>query len=83
MNFLHHREHAVLELVPDRGQHVYLAEIDGNVLVTTEKTDGYKTLEETWREEVRLNKHIAGCTVVIHEDGGTPFDDVLREKVVA
>ncbi|MDZ7687636.1 MAG: hypothetical protein U5J64_02745 [Halobacteriales archaeon] len=83
MNFLHHRDGVVLELVRDREPTVYLAEIDGDVLVTTEKTDGYKTLEETWHEEVRLNQYIAGCRVVIHEDGGTPFDDVLREKVVA
>jgi hypothetical protein len=83
MDFLRHREHAVLELFSDEEPRTYLAEIDGDVLVTTEKTDGYKTLEETWKEEVCLNQYIDGCTVVIHEDGGTPFDDVLREKVVA
>jgi hypothetical protein len=45
--------------------------------------DGYKMLEETWREEVRLNEYIAGCRVEIYENGGTPFDDLLCKKANA
>jgi hypothetical protein len=45
--------------------------------------EGYKTLEETWREEVGLNRHIAGCRVEIYGEGGTPFDELMRERLRA
>lgn len=45
--------------------------------------DGYKTVEETWSEEVRLNRSIAGCEVEIYEDGGTPFDELIQDRVVS
>jgi len=84
VDFLRHRKHAVLELEHDeKPRRVYLAEVEGDVLMTTERMEGYKTLAETWGEEVRLTGYVAGCEVEIYEDGGTPFDKIMRERVVA
>jgi hypothetical protein len=79
IDFLHHRDDAILRA--NFYEHIpfYLTESDGEIIVTTEPMDGYKTATEVWKEEVLLIEFLRGCEVEPVEGHRTPFKHLLRE----
>jgi len=65
----------------DDGLPAYLHEHKDELVVKTEGMDEPKPVRETWGEYVCLVEHLKECDVEPVEDWGTPFDDVLAEKV--
>jgi len=83
VDFVRHRENVVIELDANDRKLVYITEMEGGLLFTTEYMDVYKTLKETWEEEVILCDHMKKCEIKVYEDGGTPFDRLIRKKLSA
>jgi len=81
LDLLHHRDGVVLRAIYDDELTVYLTKLDREILVSTGDEDEYKTLSETWEEEVALIEFLQGCEVEPVEGYRTPFEHVLRERV--
>jgi hypothetical protein len=81
-DFLRHRDDAVIRADSDDKVPVYLTELDNEIVAITDKLDDYKTLAETWEEEVILIDHLRGCYVEPVEEHHTSFENVLRKKAI-
>jgi len=81
LDFLRHRDDAVIRADMDDDLPVYLTELDGEIVVITENMDEPKPALDAWREEVRLAEFLRCCNVEPVENERTPFDRVMRKRV--
>jgi hypothetical protein len=79
-DFLLHRDGAVIRASDGDGEPVYLSERNGDVVVTTERMDEYRSLCESWGEEVLLLSYLSGCEVEPVEERN-PFKNPSRRQL--
>jgi hypothetical protein len=76
LDFLRHREDAVIRADMDDDVPVYLTELDNEIVVITEDLDEPKPALGIWCEEVRLSEFLRCCNVKPVEDERYFLNDV-------
>ena len=82
-DFLRHRENGIIRADSNDRVPVYLTELDGEIVVTLDDMESYKTISELGYEEVILIDLLRGCEVEPVEGYYTPFNDVYSRILVS